>query len=582
MLVYGDAARHEVAAEKLEGVRATLQRVSTSAPGLGRHSLLIAALIDAGELAQGLADARAAAGSASEDHDSAALDATMTLVTGIAGRCALSWSSGFADAGTLPQAELERCAALVPTDRIEVRQPEGYAFYALYPESYLEAARRCAGGSWQVIGIRSIGTSLAAIAAAALGAAPPTTVRPIGHPFERHLASDREIEIDRDADAYAIVDEGPGLSGSSIAAVADVLLRALVPIERLHLFPSHANGPGPQASASTRSRWERAQQHVVSFDAVILNAVQPAHRLDSWVTGLVGPLTAPLRDIGAGAWRRLQRHDDAALPPTHPWQERRKFLAEANDCRWLVKFAGLGHAGELKLERARSLADAGFTAQPVGLCHGFLVERWRDDLVPLPQHLPDALRARLVERIADYLAFRARSFAAAAQSGASIEALEAMARHNTEAALGVDLAARWDRWRPHLRALAATVHRVETDNRMQRWEWLVGGDSILKTDALDHHAGHDLIGCQDIAWDIVGAATEFDLTDLEERQLIERVADASNRLVDAALVRFLRPCYLAFQLGYWHLAQPASADAEETRRVRSTIERYAAALREAL
>jgi hypothetical protein len=30
-------------------------------------------------------------------------------------------------------------------------------------------------------------------------------------------------------------------------------------------------------------------------------------------------------------------------------------------------------------------------------------------------------------------------------------------------------------------------------------------DRLLKTDALDYHAGHDPIGCQDIAWDIAGA-----------------------------------------------------------------------------
>ena len=43
----------------------------------------------------------------------------------------------------------------------------------------------------------------------------------------------------------------------------------------------------------------------------------------------------------------------------------------------------------------------------------------------------------------------------------------------------------------------------------------------MKTDALDHAFGHDLVGCQDIAWDLAGAAVEFDL-DTEERETLAR------------------------------------------------------------
>ena len=41
---------------------------------------------------------------------------------------------------------------------------------------------------------------------------------------------------------------------------------------------------------------------------------------------------------------------------------------------------------------------------------------------------------------------------------------------------------------------------------------LLKDPTLLKTDALDHSEGHDLIGCQDIAWDVVGAATELELS----------------------------------------------------------------------
>ena len=65
--------------------------------------------------------------------------------------------------------------------------------------------------------------------------------------------------------------------------------------------------------------------------------------------------------------------------------------------------------------------------------------------------------------------------------------------------------------------LKGAVRRVETDNRLHAWEWLHTPDGrLLKTDALDHHAGHDLIGCQDITWDIAGATVELDLSDRSE------------------------------------------------------------------
>jgi len=71
----------------------------------------------------------------------------------------------------------------------------------------------------------------------------------------------------------------------------------------------------------------------------------------------------------------------------------------------------------------------------------------------------------------------------------------------------------------------------------------------LKTDAVDHHAGHDLVRCQDIAWDFAGAAIEFELSASERETMGQRVRDAGHGGAEA-LVAFLEPCYLAFQMGY--------------------------------
>src|SRR3954463_343580 len=56
--------------------------------------------------------------------------------------------------------------------QVEVTVPEGYSQYAVYPEMYLESAKRCRAelGQFEAIclGLRSIGTSLSAVVTAAL------------------------------------------------------------------------------------------------------------------------------------------------------------------------------------------------------------------------------------------------------------------------------------------------------------------------------------------------------------------------------------------------------------------------------
>jgi hypothetical protein len=49
--------------------------------------------------------------------------------------------------------------------------------------------------------------------------------------------------------------------------------------------------------------------------------------------------------------------------------------------------------------------------------------------------------------------------------------------------------------------------------------WCGAGGRLLKSGALDHHAGHDLVGHQDIAWDIVGAVVELGLSRSARDQL---------------------------------------------------------------
>jgi hypothetical protein len=213
---------------------------------------------------------------------------------------------------------------------------------------------------------------------------------------------------------------------------------------------------------------------------------------------------------------------------------RLKFLAGSGGERILLRFAGLGMIGERKLAMAKAMHGAGFTPEPLGLAHGFLAERWHEDAQPLDRS------ERPLPEMAAYIGARARLFPAAESEGASIEELFAMTRRNVEVALGTEASARLDHWEQRLGSLAGRVSRVRTDNRMDARKWRRLSDGrLLKTDALDHHCAHDLIGAQDMAWDAAGAAVEFDLDPGERRFLAAEAGRAARRLVDRELLDFM-------------------------------------------
>lgn len=587
MLVYGDSVRRTTAAAVAADIARATVRAWREPAGLDRHAALVGALIEAGALAQGLADrAFHAAGGhdADEGGDDAATSAAMALATALAERCARSWDSRFAECGEAPWVELTACLATAPELPIRLRQPEGYAFYAVYPEAYLAAARRVAplSTTWRSIGLRSIGTSLSAMVAVGLGAPIPRTLRPVGHPFARELAARPPAPPLPPDGRFAIVDEGPGLSGSSMAAAARWLMESGVAAGCIHLFPAHGQGPGAQSSDTVRELWQRLPVHQLGFDELILDAPEPAHRLAGWVAALVGPLKAPLHELTGGAWRDGEDWGAAGWPPAHPWAEARKFLAETSSGRWLVKFAGLGRIGFDKLDRARALAQAGFCPAPAGLCHGFLVERWRDDAVPLPVGRQGLPVPALVAGIAAYLAFRAKAFPAHRSSGAPLNELHRMGRANSIEALGPDVAPRWDAWLAALDALDRQASPIEIDGRLHAWEWRLAGDRLIKTDALDHHAAHDLIGCQDVLWDVAGAEVEFDFDAAQSRALRLALVDRGVRLGGPALAALLRACYLAFQLGSYTMAAAAAdraaSPAANAEALDAAVSRYRAGL----
>lgn len=580
MLVYGDIERIEDPASVRASIARDLHAYMRQPPGRDRHATLVGAFIRVSELVQGLADAEF--DTRGVDDVSPVQDSGAQLLWELAGMIARSWSTGFFEAVPLPADWPHLLDELQGAEPVRIRMAEGYTYYALYPESYLEAARRSRlGANTVVIGLRSIGTGLGAAVAASIGANPAISLRPIGHPFDRKVrisaALSEKILGRPDAD-FAIVDDGPGLSGSSMGGIADWLEARGIRRNRLHFFPGHSGDLGREACLRHRQRWAERGRHVVGVDDLLMTPFNGVQRLHNWVSDLVGVLNHPLQLLSGGEWRKLRYPDETVWPPSDKQTEKHKFLARSGDKAWLVKFAGLGREGVRKLEEGKLLAKAGYTPKPVGLCHGFLVEQWVDGRPLNPVSID---RRQLIRSIGDYLGFRARCLPAT-HGGASPEQLFFMAVFNTGKALGEDAAVLLEKYLGDAEPFSPLMHPVDTDNRLHAWEWIVTpAGALIKTDALDHSAAHDLIGCQDIAWDIAGAGVEVDLSGQERLELARMVSQIAGREVDRELLRVLEPCYVAFQIGYWTFAA-AAATGSDAHRINGILERYKRRLRSLL
>jgi hypothetical protein len=576
MEFFGDRERDAEPREMLDAIAAELARAANLPPGPVRHGALVASLVRAGQLAQVLGDAGDHAGGAAAEAAHASMLATTRIARGVW----RSWRHGGRVRPPRPDiAEPVRSRA--GSGAMRMRRPEGYGLYALYPEQYAVAARDLAGERrLVVVGIRSIGTSLAAMVAAGAGApATPLTVRPHGHPYARRLAPSPELrEAARTPGAvFAIVDEGPGLSGSSFAAVAEALLADGVSPDRVHLFAGHGGPPGVHATAEVRAVFERLPRHFVPLEHLLLEPGPLS--LPRIAEDVIGPVRV-VDDLTGGRWRRWSFREESRWPPSEGWLERRKLLLEgAGGVRWLAKFAGLGDEASRKLARAHALAATGAGIAPAALRHGFLFERWQDGATPLGAggvRRPALLDA--VRRVLRLSAARPRP----ARDGAPASKLAAMARVNAAESLGAasgEAARRLEDLLPEVERQARTV---EVDGKMQAWEWLALPDGrLVKTDALDHHAAHDQVGCQDVLWDVAGAQLELGLSEGEALRLADD-ARAVSPGADPALLPFYRVCYLALEVGRWWFAAAGETPGAERGRREAALARYRRALGRAL
>ena len=432
---------------------------------------------------------------------------------------------------------------------LSLSTPEGFAYYALHPRAYAQALDKLPSLPEHIVavGIRSIGTTLSTVAAAAARLrgmhAVRMTVRPAGHPYNRHTEfspQERALiqnAVSRDAN-FLIVDEGPGLSGSSLLSVAEALERAGAAREKIVLLCGHEPDVEVLCSADAAQRWRRF--HCVAA------AGEPQR------PGAAGVF------IGGGEWRNLMFGNSSHWPESWTSMERLKYLSAAEPRR-LFKFAGLGHYGNPVLEREQAVAAAGFGPTPRRESDGFVSYTWLEAR-PMTTHdvSPDVLA-----RLADYCAFRAGAFAV---TDVDLGPLQEMAEHNL-AELGLSL------------PVALKLERaVIADGRMQPHEWIfTDAGEILKTDSGSHGDDHFYPGPTDIAWDLAGAIVEWRMTPGSATEFLNLYRRISDDDANARIEDFIH-AYTVFRWAYCKMAANAMSRTPEQARLDLAAESYAAAL----
>lgn len=448
-------------------------------------------------------------------------------------------------------------------DPLVERTPDGYAWYGLHPATYLLAAREFFADRRPdrvvCIGLRSIGTSLSAVVAATLAAEGVTAsshaIRPQGHPFDRRPRLGpglvRRIEAEAAGSWFLVIDEGPGLSGSSLIGTALELVRHGVPERRIALLPAHDPKPSSLRSATARASWQRFPRYHVPTESLV----------GSRLLAAMGPVAV---DLGGGAWRQhvCAPHRPRALP----CYERRKLLFGGAD-PLLARFAGFGRWGRETLRRAERLAEAGLGPPVRGLVDGHLLLSFVDG-----QPVTGPVPGSLVKHAADYVAERARW---TTDRAVPFEELFDMLVANTAEALGGVWAARAHAMHRYERVVR-DAPTVEIDGRLDPHEWIEAEAGWVKADGVDHCADHLMPGRADVAWDVAGLMVELGVD--RSSALASFGAGAAEV---AARLPFYEAAYAAWRLGQASLALD-TVTADDHRDWRLARARWSRCLRRAL
>jgi hypothetical protein len=502
-----------------------LERLIRQIPSTQREQqkmLLTNALLRAGEIECALADL-------SDYAAPSAADLTNALATALVRSERTALAPAFA---TLTSSALP--------DTLNGRAPEGFAYYALDPLSYVGKIRELSVGRAAVVGIRSIGTVLSAVVASELRCE-RLTVRPTGHPYDRELRLTPEqlkwLYRHRH-EPFVVVDEGPGLSGSSFLAVAEALENAGISRARIVLIGSNAVDPTRLVARDAAVRWSRFR-----YDHVDRNAIPPdARPFHGW------------------DWRRELLPNDHVWPAS--WQQMTPPKFIANDGHSILKFEGLGRAGDAVRERANALSGAGLGPRVLGEREGFTHYEFVTGQPLSSEDLDDTALRRLV----DYITFRSENFRSEVRDASS---LDEMTLHNVAQLLGVELGD----------FRLAVEQPTIPDARLMPHEWLRTDDGrLIKADGVMHGDDHFFPGPCDLAWDLAGAIIEWKM-DASTAELF--IAICERKLAKNVRLRIdaYSLAYCSFHAAYAKMACNALSGTEETQRFALDFDRYVALMR---
>lgn len=460
--------------------------------------------------------------------------------------------------------------------RLRISVPEGYAFYSLYPEMYIDAALRFVSeyqsGHAVVIGIRGIGCSLASVVSAVLRQnkwnTRSFTVRPRGEYFSRRVCISEKLkhELFKIPGAkFLITDEGPGLSGSSFCSVAEYLSLNGVPDDDIIFFPSWESDGSSFVSEEPRIRWQRHKKIFVSFEESMIESgrLKRAFGYDS------------IQDISAGKWRGLF-YDKKNYPHTFAGAEQRKYLISRDGEKGILKFSGSGHYSLRLFDRAKILHEAGFSPRAEKMDYGFI----EFEFLKGKQLEAKQKSGKLTNRLAGYISYTGRTFPEA--PAMNTDELKEMIRINVEKGLGEKWAAMLKE-NVFLRDSDYIERPAAIDGRMLPFEWISVNGVYMKTDSLQHHLSHFIPGSADIAWDLAGAIIEFRLGSNQYGiQLTSTYAEFSGDRNITNRLPFYLAAYAAFRLGYTEFAAQRCGIIQEMSKLRYQSNYYKSILREIL
>jgi hypothetical protein len=508
MYVFRDGRRTVSGAELIASLASALGRWQM-APERRTEDFALLALIAAGELECALLD------DADEPTESIGFAAEITDTL------ARNLLTGEKDSLS---SILQTLARIHVAPSYQVAVQEGFAYYALHPRKLATLLESIPlKPRTAVLGIRSVGVTLSAVAKAALRLrgieCRRITVRPTGHPYDRKLQVTPELRewVEHSGSEFLIVDEGPGISGSSFLAVAEALEECGVQNRRIHLVGSREVDPATLRAENAAVRWPRYYFHPVQS----------------------APLAPPEagESLSGGVWRRRFRGVHDNVPATWAPLEPAKYFAKNE--RSIFKFEGFGHYGEEVGERAMLLAARGFSPHYLGNQNGF----GRYEFLPgRTLNLGDR-SSEMITSMAEYLAWRGTAFASAEPQTPE---LEKMLCWNWHTEFGEELESD-ESW---LKVARVTL----CDARMMPQEWLcTSNGKLLKLDGASHGDNHFFPGPCDIAWDVAGAIVEWEMMGQARERFLSEYEARSGDPVRERLYPYML-AYVVFRLGWCKMA----------------------------